>query len=105
MAPDRTSLRSGAGGLALAGLSAVPWGRVTAPLYHGPAHPAWDWTVFAAISVAGFCLGVFAIWSAIKAWLRHDFMTPEARWGITLGAAACLAVVAIGPCGPASCPS
>lgn len=105
MAPERASLSAGAGGLALAGLSAVPWGRVAAGLFGGPADPSWDWALFAVVSVAGFCFGVFAIWSAFKAWLHHDVMSAQAKWGITLGFVTILFVVALGPCGPAGCPS
>jgi hypothetical protein len=105
MAPDRAALRSGAGSLALVGLSAVPWGRLAGRLFDGPADPSWGWSLFALISVTGFFFGVFAIWSAIKAWLRYDVMSTEARWGITLGAAAILLVVALGPCGPVNCSS
>ena len=60
--------------------------------------------VFAAVSMAGFFLGVLAIWSAIKAWLRDDFLSLRARRGAALGAAAMLLVVAMGPCGPQGCP-
>lgn len=105
MAPDRASLRSGAGGLALVGLSAVPWGRVAAGLLGGPAEPSWGRPLFVVVSVAGFCLGVFAVWSAIKAWLREDVMSTTAKWGMTLGLVTMLSVVALGPCGPTSCPS
>jgi hypothetical protein len=105
VAPDRAALRSGAGGLALVGLSVVPWGRLAGRLLPGPAEPWWGWPLFVAISVTGFCFAVFAVWSAIKAWLRFDVMSTEARWGLTLGAAAIVLVVAIGPCGgPVGCP-
>ncbi len=105
MAPERASLSAGAGGLALAALSAVPWGRVAAGLFGGPADPSWDWALFAVVSFAGFCFGVFAIWSAVKAWLRNDVMSAQAKGGITLGFVTILFVVALGPCGPAGCPS
>ena len=105
MAPERASLSAGAGGLALVGLSAVPWGRVAARLFGGPADPSWGWALFAVVSVAGFCFGVFAIWSALKAWLRHDVMSAQAKGGITLGFVTILFVVALGPCGPTGCPS
>jgi hypothetical protein len=105
VAPDRAAVSAGAGGLALAGLSAVPWGRVTAGLTGGPPDPSWGWSVFALVSVVGFCFGVFAIWSGFKAWLRDDVMSAEAKWGITLGAVTILFVVSLGPCGPATCPS
>ncbi len=60
--------------------------------------------VFAAVSMVGFFLGVLAIWSAVKAWLRDDFLNSRARLGITLGAVAMLIVVATGPCGSQGCP-
>jgi hypothetical protein len=101
VAPDRTAVSAGVGGLALVGLSAVPWGRVTG----GPPDPAWGWSLFALVSVVGFCFGVFAIWSGFKAWLRDDVMSAEAKVGITLGFVTILFVVALGPCGPAACPS
>jgi hypothetical protein len=52
---------------------------------------------FAAVSMVGFFLGVLAIWSAIKSWLREDLLSLRARWGATLGAAAMVLVVAVGP--------
>ncbi|HYN17542.1 MAG TPA: hypothetical protein VEY96_05595 [Actinomycetes bacterium] len=36
---------------------------------------------FAAVSMVGFFLGVLAIWSAIKSWLRDDLLSLRARWG------------------------
>ena len=104
MAPDRTAVRAGVGGLALAGLAAVPWGRVTAGVTGGRPDPSWSWPLFALASVAGFCFGVFAIWSAIKAWLRDDVMSTEAKVGVFLGFVTILFVVALGPCGPTACP-
>jgi hypothetical protein len=103
VAPDRTAVRAGAGGLALAGLSAVPWGRLAAGLTGGPANPSWGWSLFRLVSVAGFCFGVFAIWSAIKAWLSDDVLSGAAKLGIALGAVTILLVVSLGPCGPATC--
>jgi hypothetical protein len=105
VAPDRTAVSAGAGGLALAGLSAVPWGRVTAGLTGGPPDPSWGWSLFALVSVAGFCFGVFAIWSGFKAWLSDDVMSAAAKLGVALGAVTILFVVALGPCGPAACPT
>jgi drug/metabolite transporter (DMT)-like permease len=104
MAPDRTAVRAGVGGLALAGLAAVPWGRVTAGVTGGRPDPSWSWPLFALASVVGFCFGVFAIWSAIKAWLRDDVMSTEAKVGVFLGFVTILFVVALGPCGPTACP-
>jgi hypothetical protein len=104
MAPDRAAVSAGAGGLALAGVSAVPWGRVASGMTGGSPEPSWAWTVFALISVVGFCFGVFAIWSGFKAWLRDDVMSAEAKAGITLGFVTILFVVALGPCGPTRCP-
>ena len=105
MAPDRASLASGATGLALVGASAVPWPRLAASLFGGPADRAWGWSVFALVSVAGFCLAILALWSAVKHWLREDTLSARAKWGVTLGLAALLFVAALGPCGPGGCAS
>jgi hypothetical protein len=102
--PDRTSLRAGLGGLVLVALAALPWAALAAALLGGPAHPTWAVALRAAVSVVGFCLGVLAVWSAIKAWLRDDYLSPPARWGMALGLAEMVVVVVLGPCGPQSCP-
>jgi hypothetical protein len=92
------------GGLALAASSAVTRAVVTD---HVPGTPV-PFTLatlgFAAVTMVGFFLGVLAIWSAIKSWLRDDLLSLCARWGAALGAAAMLVVVAVGPCGPPGCP-
>jgi uncharacterized membrane protein len=105
VAPDRAALASGLSGLVLAAVSAVPWAAIARRLAGSPggADPSWATLIFALGSLAGFCLGVLAIWSAVKAWLRQDGLTPPARWGAALGAAAMLLVVALGPCGPTGC--
>ena len=104
MTPDRTALSAGTAGLALAASSAVTRAVVTD---HVPGTPV-PFTLatlgFAAVSMVGFFLGVLAIWSAIKSWLREDLLSLRARWGAALGAAAMLVVVAVGPCGPPGCP-
>jgi hypothetical protein len=91
-------------GLALAASSAVTRAVVTD---HVPGTPV-PFTLatlgLAAVSMVGFFLGVLAIWSAIKSWLRDDLLGLRARWGAALGAAAMVLVVAVGPCGPAGCP-
>jgi hypothetical protein len=102
--PDRTALSAGTAGLALAASSAVTRAVVTD---HVPGTPV-PFTLatlgFAAVSMVGFFLGVLAIWSAIKSWLRDDLLSLRARWGAALGAAAMVVVVAVGPCGPPGCP-
>lgn len=104
MTPDRTALSAGTAGLALAASSAVTRAVVTD---HVPGTPV-PFTLatlgFAAVSMVGFFLGVLAIWSAIKSWLRDDLLSLRARWGAALGAAAMVLVVAVGPCGPPGCP-
>lgn len=60
--------------------------------------------VFAGVSMVGFFLGVLAIWSAVKAWLRDDILSSQARLGVALGAGAILLVVVVGPCGAQGCP-
>jgi hypothetical protein len=105
--PDRTALASGLSGLALATISAVTRAAVGSRLAGDPtssAGPPGVVLVFASVSVAGFLLGVLAIWSAVKAWLRDDLLSPPARWGGALGLAAMLFVVAVGPCGSQGCP-
>jgi hypothetical protein len=105
VAPDRTAVSAGAGGLAMVGLAAVPWGRVTAGLTGGPPDPSWSWPLFALVSLTGLCFGVFAMWSGLKAWLRDDVLSAKAKVGIALGFVTILFVIALGPCGPAACPS
>ena len=91
MAPDRTAFAAGVTGLALTASAAlVPF--------------TLDRVALAAVSLVGFFLGVLAIWSAVKAWLRDDLLSPPARWGAGLGVAGMLLVVAVGPCGPQGCP-
>ena len=99
MTPDRTALAAGVSGLASAATSAV-----TRAVVADDAAPFTLATlVFATVSMIGFFLGVLAVWSAIKAWLRDDHLSLRARWGAGLGMAAMLLVVAVGPCGPVSC--
>ena len=109
MAPDRTAFAAGVTGLALAASAAVVRPLVTGPLPEDAARNAQvpftlDRVALAAVSLVGFFLGVLAIWSAVKAWLREDLLSPPARWGAGLGVAGMLLVVAIGPCGPQGCP-
>ena len=105
MAPDRTALAAGGGGLAAAATSAVTRAVVvTDPAPGTPVSVTLATLVFATISMAGFFLGVLAVWSAVKAWLRDDLLSPRARWGAGLGMAAMAVVVAVGPCGPRGCP-
>jgi hypothetical protein len=102
-APDRTALTSGLSGLALAAISALVR-TLVAGVTGGAVRPTWAVAGFATVSLVGFGLGVLAIWSAIKAWLRQDVLTVPARWGAALGLAAMLFVAITGPCGPQSCP-
>jgi hypothetical protein len=102
--PDQTALASGLSGLALAAISTLTRALVTGSLADGAAPSSWAAVAFALVSLAGFGLGVLAIWSAVKAWLRDDALSVPARWGAALGLAAMLLVAAIGPCGPQSCP-
>ncbi len=106
MAPDQTALAAGLCGLALTGVSALVRALLAQILAGGggTARPVWAAVVLLVISLAGFGLGVLAIWSAIKAWLRDDRLTVPARWGAVLGLAAMAVVVAFGPCGAQSCP-
>jgi hypothetical protein len=91
-------------GLALAASSAVTRAVVTDDVAGTPAPFTLATLGFAAVSMVGFFLGVLAIWSAIKSWLRDDLLSLRARWGAALGAAAMLLVVVVGPCGPPGCP-
>jgi hypothetical protein len=102
--PDRTALASGLSGLAMAAISALTRALVTGSPADGATRSSWAAAVFALVSLAGFGLGVLAIWSAVKAWLRDDALSVPARWGAALGLAAMLFVAAIGHCGPQSCP-
>jgi len=104
VAPDRTALAAGLGGLTAAASSAVTRALVTDQVAGAPVRATLPTLVFAAVSMVGFLLGVLAVWSAVKAWLRDDLLSPRARWGGALGMAAMLLVVAVGPCGPQGCP-
>jgi hypothetical protein len=103
--PDRTALAAGASGLALAAASAATRAVVvTDPAAGEPVPVTRPTLVLAAVSMAGFFLGVLAVWSAVKAWLRDDHLSLRTRWGAGLGMAAMVVVVAVGPCGPRGCP-
>jgi hypothetical protein len=108
VAPDRTALVAGASGLASAASAAVTRALVVHRVPGTPADAPASFSpatlVFAAVSMIGFFLGVLAIWSAVKAWLRDDVLTPRARLGVALGVGAMLIVVVIGPCGSEGCP-
>jgi uncharacterized membrane protein len=108
VAPDRTAFTAGVSGLALAASAALTQVLATRPVpgdVTGASVPVTvGRLVLAAVSLAGFFLGVLAIWSAVKAWLRDDLLSPAARWGAALGMAGMLLVVAVGPCGPQGCP-
>ena len=108
MAPDRTAFAAGVSGLALAASAALTRALAAGPVPEdvtgGPVPVTLGRLVLAAVSLAGFFLGVLAIWSAVKAWLRDDLLSPAARWGAALGVAGMLLVVALGPCGPQGCP-
>jgi hypothetical protein len=101
--PDRTALSAGLSGLALAASSTVTRAVVTDDVAGAAAPFGLATLVFATVSMVGFFLGVLAVWSAIKAWLRDDHLSLRARWGAGLGTAAMFLVVAVGPCGPVSC--
>jgi hypothetical protein len=96
-------LSAGTAGLALAASSAVTRAVVTEDLAGAAAPFSLATLVFATVSMVGFFLGVLAVWSATKAWLRDDHLSLRARWGAGLGMAAMFLVVAVGPCGPVSC--
>ena len=108
MAPDRTAFAAGVSGLALAASAALVRPLVTHPIPENAGGATVPFTLdrvaLAAVSLVGFFLGVLAIWSAVKAWLRDDLLSPPARWGAGLGGAGMLLVVAVGPCGPQGCP-
>ena len=99
---------AGASGLAAAAAAAATRAlvvqRVPGASVGAPVPFTLPTLVFAGISMAGFFLGVLAIWSAVKAWLRDDILSSQARLGIALGAGAMLLVVVVGPCGPQGCP-
>lgn len=104
MAPDRTALASGLSGLALATISALVRAVVVGSSAAGATRPASAAAVVAVVSLASLGLGVLAIWSAVKAWLRDDALSAPARWGAGLGLVAVLFVAATGSRGPQSCP-
>jgi hypothetical protein len=108
VAPDRTAFAAGVTALALAASAALVRPLITGPVAEDAAGTQVPFTLdrvaLAAVSLVGFFLGVLAIWSAVKAWLREDLLSPPARWGAGLGVAGMLLVVAIGPCGPQGCP-
>ena len=108
MAPDRTAFAAGVTALALTASAALVRPLVTGPVPEDAAGTQVPFTLdrvaLAAVSMVGFFLGVLAIWSAVKAWLRDDLLSRPARWGAGLGMAGMLLVVAVGPCGPQGCP-
>jgi uncharacterized membrane protein len=104
VAPDRTALASGLSGLALAAISALVRAVVVGSSAGGATRPGVAVAVFAVVSLASLGLGVLAVWSAVKAWLRDDALSVPARWGAGLGLVAVLFVAATGSCGPQSCP-
>ena len=108
MAPDRTALVAGASGLASAASAAATRAlvvqRVPGALADAPVPFTLPTLVFAGVSMVGFFLGVLAIWSAVKAWLRDDILSFQGRLGVALGAGAMLIVVVVGPCGAQGCP-
>jgi hypothetical protein len=108
VAPDRTAFAAGVGCLALTASAAVARALAGNPVpgdvTGAPVPVTLGGLVLAAVSLAGFFLGVLAIWSAVKAWLRDDLLSPAARWGAVLGMAGMVLVVAVGPCGPQGCP-
>jgi len=79
VSPDRTALAAGASGLisaaSAAATRALVVGRVPGTPSDAPAPFTPATLVFAAVSMIGFLLGVLAIWSAIKAWLRDDLLS------------------------------
>ena len=103
MAPDRTALAAGVSGLALTAISALVRAVAAGGSAGGATRPALA-AVFALVSLASLGLGVLAVWSAVKAWLRDDALSVPARWGAGLGLLAVVLVAATGSCGPHSCP-
>jgi uncharacterized membrane protein len=104
VAPDRAALASGLSGLALTAIAVLVRALVVGSSAGGATRPAFAAVVFALVSLAGLGLGVLAVWSAVKAWLRDDALSVPARWGAGLGLVAVLLVAATGSCGPHSCP-
>ena len=106
MAPDQTALAAGLSGLALTVISVLVRAVVgtAGGSAGGATRPALAAVVFALGSLASFGLGVLAVWSAAKAWLRADALSVPARWGAGLGLVAVVVVAATGSCGPHSCP-
>jgi uncharacterized membrane protein len=104
VAPDRTALASGLSGLALTAISGLVRAVVAIGSAGGATRPVLAAAVFALVSLAGLSLGVLAVWSAVKAWLRDDALSVPARWGAGFGLVAVLLVAATGSCGPHSCP-
>jgi hypothetical protein len=104
VAPDRTALVAGLSGLAGTVVSALVRVVVVGGSAGGATARALAAVVFALVSLAGLGLGVLAVWSAVKAWLRDDALSVPARWGGGLGLVAVLFVAATGACGPHSCP-
>jgi hypothetical protein len=104
VAPDRTALAAGVSGLALTAISALVRAVAAGGSAGGATRPALAAVVFALVSLASLGLGVLAVWSAVKAWLRDDALSVPARWGAGLGLLAVVLVAATGSCGPHSCP-
>lgn len=106
MAPDRTALAAGLSGLALTAISVLVRAVVSTAggSAGGATRPALAVAVFSLVSLASLGLGVLAVWSAVKAWLRDDALSVPARWGAGLGLVVVVLVAATGSCGPHSCP-
>jgi uncharacterized membrane protein YidH (DUF202 family) len=104
VAPDRAALAFGVSGLALTAVSALLRAVADGGSAGDATRPALAGAVFALVSLASLGLGVLAVWSAVKAWLRDDALSGPARWGAGLGLAVVVLVAATGACGPHSCP-